>query len=82
MSKAGVSGLAAFRPLDREEIENRMDTVARALAGPSEAGMAEEVREGEKYFYDLRMPGDHFAVGVPSKSRSRAPSVRRRAARS
>jgi hypothetical protein len=41
MSKAGVSRLA-FRPLDREEIENRMDSVARALAGESEAGNAEE----------------------------------------
>jgi len=42
MSKAGVSHLAAFRPLDREEIENRMDSAARALAGQSEAGVADE----------------------------------------
>ena len=42
MSKAGVSRLAALRPLDREEIENRLDSVARALAGPPDSNIAEE----------------------------------------
>jgi hypothetical protein len=41
MSKAGVSRLAVFRPLDREEIEHRMDSVARALDGPSDTDITE-----------------------------------------
>ena len=42
MSKVGVSQLTAFRPLERDEIENRMDSVARALAGRSEPEIPEQ----------------------------------------
>lgn len=36
--------------------------VVNADGGRVEGGMVEEVRDGDGYSYDLRMPSDHFAV--------------------
>ena len=38
--------------------------VVNAAGERVETGLAEEMREGDRHFYDLRMPSDHFAVLV------------------